>query len=220
MTKAVWYFDFISPFAYLQWQQRDRLPESLEISYRPVLFAGLLNHWGHMGPAEIPAKRRHTYRYCRWLAERRNIPFTMPPAHPFNPLKVLRLAVALGETSAAIGDIFAFIYAEGGDVESPAGWRRLTARLGPAADEANIGTAEIKQALKDNTDEAVAAGVFGVPTIVAGGELFWGQDATDMFLDWLNDPSRFVAGEFARIKGLPVGTRRLIPRSGDNDPQG
>ena len=102
MTKAVWYFDFISPFAYLQWQELARLPESLKISHRPVLFAGLLNHWGHKGPAEIPAKRRHTYRYCRWLAEQRNIPFTLPPAHPFNPLKALRLAVALGEDGQAI----------------------------------------------------------------------------------------------------------------------
>ncbi|MFP6687787.1 MAG: DsbA family protein, partial [Alphaproteobacteria bacterium] len=130
MTKAVWYFDFISPFAYLQWQKFDRLPDNLQISHRPVLFAGLLNHWGQKGPAEIPAKRRHTYRYCRWLAQRRNIPFTLPPAHPFNPLKALRLAVALGEDSVAIGEIFRVIYAEGVDVADAEGWRRLTAELG------------------------------------------------------------------------------------------
>lgn len=56
MTKAVWYFDFISPFCYLRLQDMGRFPESLKISYRPVLFAGLLNHWGHLDPAEIPAK--------------------------------------------------------------------------------------------------------------------------------------------------------------------
>ncbi|MEE8171451.1 MAG: 2-hydroxychromene-2-carboxylate isomerase [Alphaproteobacteria bacterium] len=215
MTKAIWYFDFISPFAYLQREELNRLPESLEISYRPVLFAALLNHWGHKGPAEIPAKRRHTYRYCRWLAEQRNIPFILPPAHPFNPLKVLRLAVAMGDDSAAIGDIFRFIYAEGGNVESTNGWRRLTARLGLADSEAKIAAPEIKRALKRNTDEALAAGVFGVPTIVANGEIFWGQDATDMFLDWLNDPSAFARGEFARIAELPFGARRRpSPESG------
>ncbi len=137
-----------------------------------------------------------------------NIPFILPPAHPFNPLKVLRLAVAMGDDSAAIGDIFRFIYAEGGNVESTNGWRRLTARLGLADSEAKIAAPEIKRALKRNTDEALAAGVFGVPTIVANGEIFWGQDATDMFLDWLNDPSAFAKGEFARIAELPFGARR------------
>ncbi|MDA0230741.1 MAG: 2-hydroxychromene-2-carboxylate isomerase [Proteobacteria bacterium] len=208
MTKAVWYFDFISPFAYLQWQDMDRLPNSLEISYRPVLFAGLLNHWGHLGPAEIPAKRRHTYRYCHWLAGQRNIPFKLPPVHPFNPLKALRLAVALGEDSAAINEIFNFIYAEGGDVEGADGWRRLTTQLGLADGDAQITASEIKQALKDNTDEALAAGVFGVPTFVADGEIFWGQDGTGMFLDWLKDPAGFATGEFARIANLPYGAQR------------
>ena len=211
MTKAVWYFDFISPFAYLQWQEFDRLPDNLQISHRPVLFAGLLNHWGQKGPAEIPAKRRHTYRYCRWLAQRRNIPFTLPPAHPFNPLKALRLAVALGEDSVAIGEIFRVIYAEGVDVADAEGWRRLTAELGVTDADEKIGTPEVKQALKNNTDEAVSAGVFGVPTFVADGELFWGQDGTDMFLDWLADPASFTIGEFARIADLPFGAHRSRP---------
>ena len=211
MTKAVWYFDFISPFAYLQWQEFDRLPDNLQISHRPVLFAGLLNHWGQKGPAEIPAKRRHTYRYCRWLAQRRNIPFTLPPAHPFNPLKALRLAVALGEDSVAIGEIFRVIYAEGVDVADGEGWRRLTAELGVTDADEKIGAPEVKQELKNNTDEAVSAGVFGVPTFVADGELFWGQDGTDMFLDWLADPASFTAGEFARIADLPFGAHRSRP---------
>jgi 2-hydroxychromene-2-carboxylate isomerase len=208
MTKAVWYFDFISPFAYLQWQDMSRLPENLKVSFRPVLFAGLLNHWGHLGPAEIPAKRQHTYRYCHWLAAQRNIPFKLPPAHPFNPLKALRLAVALGEDSAAINKIFDFIYAEGGDVEGADGWHRLTTQFGLANGDAQIAAPEIKQTLKNNTDEALAAGVFGVPTFVADGVIFWGQDGTGMFLDWLKDPAGFATGEFARIADLPYGAQR------------
>ena len=208
MSKAVWYFDFISPFAYLQWQDMEQLPESLKVSYRPVLFAGLLNHWGHLGPAEIPAKRRHTYRYCHWLAAQRNVPFTLPPAHPFNPLKALRLAVAMGGDSAAINEIFNFLYAEGGDVECDNEWRRLMTQLGFADGDAQITAPEIKQALKNNTDEALAAGVFGVPTFVADGEIFWGQDGTGMFVDWLKDPAGFASGEVARIADLPYGAQR------------
>jgi 2-hydroxychromene-2-carboxylate isomerase len=104
MTRqADWYFDFVSPFAYLQFAGFERLPGDLAISLKPVLFAGLLGHWEHKGPAEIPAKRRQTYRYCHWLAGKRGMPYKMPPRHPFNPLAVLRLAIALGadaETSA------------------------------------------------------------------------------------------------------------------------
>ena len=63
MRRLVWYFDVISPYAYLQHNQLDNLPTELEIERKPVLFAGLLDHWGHLGPAEIPKKRTFTYRY-------------------------------------------------------------------------------------------------------------------------------------------------------------
>ena len=113
MRAADWYFDFLSPFSYLQLVQFDRLPPDLEITYRPVLFAGLLGHWEHKGPAEIPAKRVHTYRWCHWYAARHGIPFRMPPAHPFNPLRPLRLAVAHDAEPAIIRAVFDTIWAEG-----------------------------------------------------------------------------------------------------------
>ncbi|HJP22575.1 MAG TPA: 2-hydroxychromene-2-carboxylate isomerase, partial [Alphaproteobacteria bacterium] len=67
MKTADWYFDFISGFAYLQFATLERL-KGLEIRFRPVLFAGLLNYHGQLGPAEIPAKRTFTYRQWVWLA--------------------------------------------------------------------------------------------------------------------------------------------------------
>ena len=93
MHAAAWYFDVISPFAYLQLVRFDRLPEDLTITYRPILFAGLLGHWGHKGPAEIEAKRLHTYRFSQWRADREGIRLRYPPVHPFNPLKALRLCI-------------------------------------------------------------------------------------------------------------------------------
>ena len=114
MTTLEWYFDspaIISGFAYQQLATFDRLPDDIEIVYRPVLFAGLLKHFGHKGPAEIPAKRRHTYRQWVWQAAHDGIPFRMPPAHPFNPLRALRLALALDRCDArAIATIFDFIW--------------------------------------------------------------------------------------------------------------
>ena len=137
MRAADWYFDFLSPFSYLQLVQFDRLPPDLEITYRPVLFAGLLGHWEHKGPAEIPAKRVHTYRWCHWYAARHGIPFRMPPAHPFNPLRPLRLAVAHDAEPALIRAVFDAIWAEGRDVSRNDEWQGLTERLAIAdAEEA------------------------------------------------------------------------------------
>ena len=211
MRAADWYFDFLSPFSYLQLVQFDRLPPDLEITYRPVLFAGLLGHWEHKGPAEIPAKRVHTYRWCHWYAARHGIPFRMPPAHPFNPLRPLRLAVAQGAEPALIRAVFDAIWAEGRDLSRDDEWQALTERLAIAdADEA-IAQPEVKEALRRGTDEAAKRGVFGVPTFAIGGELFWGLDATDLVLDYLNDPASFATGEYARIADLPIAQARRLP---------
>ena len=210
MRAADWYFDFLSPFSYLQLVQFDRLPPDLTITYRPVLFAGLLGYWEHKGPAEIPAKRVHTYRWCHWYAARHGIPFRMPPAHPFNPLRPLRLAVAQGAEPALIRAVFDAIWAEGRDVSRDDEWQALTERLAIAdADEA-IAQPEVKEALRGGTEEAAKRGVFGVPTFAIGGELFWGLDATDLVLDYLNDPGLLETGEYARIANLPIAQARKL----------
>jgi 2-hydroxychromene-2-carboxylate isomerase len=66
--QATLYFDFISPFGYLYFKMLDRLPAEIELEFKPVLFAGLLKHWEHKGPAEIPGKRKFTYRFVQWKA--------------------------------------------------------------------------------------------------------------------------------------------------------
>ena len=205
---ADWYFDFISPYAYLQLMDFKRLPDSLEIRYRPVLFAGLLKHWGQKGPAEIPAKRRQTYRQCQWLAERAGVPFKFPPAHPFNPLPALRLCIALGTEPAVIGAIFEFIFAEGRDIQCDRDWKALAARLEVSDADALISRPEVKNALRENTEQALQRGVYGVPTFAVRGELFWGADLTDMLLDYLADPKLFSRGEMARIDSIPMGVVR------------
>ncbi|WP_170942314.1 DsbA family protein, partial [Noviherbaspirillum denitrificans] len=96
MKKLDWYFDFISPFSYLQSELLHTLPDDVEITFRPVLFAGLLAHWDNKGPAEIVPKRTWTFEHCAWLAYENGIPMTMPAHHPFNPLPLLRLCIALG----------------------------------------------------------------------------------------------------------------------------
>ena len=115
--RVIWYFDFISPFAYLQCERLNQLPEGTHIEYRPVLFAGLLNHWGQLGPAEIPQKRVFTYRHTLWLARKCGIPLRFPVGHPFNPLRFLRLAIAAGCSKQAVTRIFRYIWSAGGDLD-------------------------------------------------------------------------------------------------------
>ena len=205
-----WYFDFISGFAYLQLESFHRLPREVEIRYRPVLFAGLLGHYGQTGPAEIAEKRRFTYRYWVWWAARLNIPFKMPPSHPFNPLRALRLALVLGSDAEAIRAIFRFIWRDGENIEDDQSWRRLADALGVADAEERVNDPKVKAELRRATDQAIARGVFGVPTFLAGDELFWGQDATEMVADFLRDPAPFCKGEMARVGELPIGAVRRI----------
>ena len=120
MRTATWYFDFVSPFAYICLHRLKELPADLAIEFRPVLFAAMLNHWGQKGPAELPTKRRYTYRWSLWWAQSLGIPLRYPAAHPFNPLHHLRLAIACGSKPDAVRTIFDSIWTTGEDASDPA----------------------------------------------------------------------------------------------------
>ncbi len=109
----VWYFDFVSPFSWLQWPAIRELSTEREVSLRPMLFGALLKQMEQRGPAEIPRKREFTYRYAQWRAREKGMPLRFPPAHPFNPLPALRLCIAAGTTVEAVGAIFEWIWAHG-----------------------------------------------------------------------------------------------------------
>ena len=211
MTRsAEWYFDFISPFSYLQFKTFHRLPGSLEVRLVPVLFAGLLNHWGQKGPAEIPAKRIEMYRYCHWIADRLGIPFRTPPSHPFNPLKALRLAIAVDANLPAVELIFDYIWGEGNAIHTEEGLNSLASRMKIEDLEILISSNKVKNALRHNTERAVAAGIYGVPTFAIDGELFWGFDRTDMLLEYLNNPAMMQAPEMQRLTHVPKAAERSV----------
>lgn len=211
MKRVDFWFDFISPFAYLAQQRLDELQDDIELRYRPVLFAGLLKHWGTKGPAEVPAHRQFTYRFCHWLAQQQGIDYCTPPAHPFNPLPALRASIAQGNHPDTVNAIYRYIWASGQLPEGPA-WQTLLDRLG--IDEAALTAPQVKQSVRDNTDAAIDLGVFGVPTFSltnAEGqtELFWGQDALPMLIDYLRDPALFSRGDYPRIDSLPTSVERV-----------
>ncbi len=206
--RATWYFDFISPYAYLHLKQFGQLPAGLEIEYVPVLFAGLLKAHGHKGPAEIAEKRRQTYRICIWLAREQGIEMRFPPAHPFNPLHALRLALAAGATAGTVEAIFDCIWRRGEDVNAPATFAALAHRLGLADAAGAIADPAVKQKLLANTERALARGVYGVPTFDLAGELFWGADAMGLMRAFAANPAMFKQGEYARVDALPTAAKR------------
>lgn len=206
--RATWYFDVISPFAYLHLKQFGRLPADLDIEYVPVLFAGLLKAHGHKGPAEIAEKRRQTYRICVWLAGEQGIVLRFPPAHPFNPLHALRLLCGAGATADHVGAVFDCIWRDGADVNTPETFDGLSKRLGVIDAQELIARPEVKQTLIDNTERALARGVYGVPTFDFAGELFWGADAIGMMNAYAGNPALFTSGEYARVDALPASAQR------------
>ncbi len=208
MREAGWYYDFISPYAYFALLRLGEFDGQLNIRYRPVLLAGLLKHWGHKGPAEIPAKRTWTYRACTWYAAQHGIPFRFPAAHPFNPLPYLRLAIAANNTLPALRLIFQALWTTGAD---PADNTILTG----LARELNISTSriaepDVKDALRLETEQAAARGVFGVPTLIVDGQLFWGADALDFVKAYLADPAIVATDEMKRVTNLPIGVARKL----------
>jgi len=184
MKRIVFHFDVISPYAYLAFE---RLPEALTglsyvVAYRPVLFAGLLKHWGQKGPAEIEPKRAWTFRQIHWLAHSLGIAMDMPAQHPFNPLPLLRLGLAC----AAAGDtpnryvvetLMRHVWRGGADPLDEQRLASLTATLAPRRSPAGD---DVKAELRAGTEQAIARGVFGVPTFELDGRLFWGLDALPM----------------------------------------
>jgi 2-hydroxychromene-2-carboxylate isomerase len=208
---ADWYFDFVSPFAYLQSERLSTLPPRLAVRYRPVLFAGLLDAHGQKGPAEITAKRAFTYRFVVWQARKLGVPIKFPHEHPFNPLPLLRLAIACDCAPDAVHRIFRFVWRDGRLPDLPIEWAELTHDLGIADADARIASPEVKDELRRNTDEAIARGVFGVPTLALGDELFWGVDATAMAADYALAGYRYDDPEMVRVGSLPVGASRTDP---------
>ena len=196
MKQLTCYLDFISPYAYLAFEQ---LPGTLQglgysVDYKPLLFAGLLKHHGQLGPAEIQPKRDWTYRQVLWLAHSHGIELQMPASHPFNPLPLLRLALACGSNGKINRYVaetsFRHVWRGGAEAADPARLETLKQHLSPARDPAGD---EVKAELKANAAEAIALGLFGVPSLVVDGKVFWGLDALPMLREYLDGGAWFLS---------------------------
>jgi len=202
------HFDYISPYAYLAWNRLQTFaPEhGLRIVLQPTLFAGLLNEHGHKGPAEIPPKRLYMFKDCLRIAARMNVPLRPPASHPFNPLAALRASLLDMEEDvrrALVTRLYAATWAESRDVGSPAVVAELCAEVGVPDALERIGDPAVKKRLFEGTRQAIERGVFGVPTMIVDGELFWGTDSFPHLQRFLAGADPIEAGEeelWAKVK--------------------
>ncbi len=194
MKHITFYLDFISPYAYLAFEQ---LPQALmghsySVSYKPVLLGALLKHHGQLGPAEVPSKRDWTYRQVLWLAHSQGIELQMPASHPFNPLALLRLALACEARGVpnryVVETLLRHVWRGGLDATDPQRLQALTQQLAPSR---AVNSDEVKAQLKANTDEAIECGVFGVPSFAVDDKLFWGFDSLPMLAAYLSGDAWF-----------------------------
>jgi len=205
-TPLRWYFDFISPFSFLHWQKVKALAVTREVVLVPVVFGAILDALGQKGPAEIPGKREFTYRHVLWQAQGEGVSLRFPPAHPFNPLAALRACVAAGASPQAVDELFNWIWGQGNAGDSVAALEPVLARLG--IDIATLSSDATKATLRQNTEDAIARGVFGVPTLEVDGAMFWGNDAHAFALAALADTALLETAEMQRVATLPVGIAR------------
>ncbi len=206
----VWYFDLISPFVHLQLELQEALFERLRPVCRPVLFGVILQQQGTLGPAEIAHKRTFTYRHVLWRAQQAGLTMNFPPEHPFRSLHLQRLCVGLETDWRTVRECSRFVWQDGRLPGTQEDWRDLAAlrRWDLEQLEQHLQNPEVKRTLMANNQEALAHGVFGVPTFRIGSELFWGEDSSAMLQGYLDTPGLFEQEAFRRLEALPVGIVR------------
>ena len=185
MASAIirFYFDYESPNAYLAWTQLPPLADryGCAIDVVPVLYAGLLEAHGQLGPGEMPAKGLWMSKNLARKAALLGVPLNPPAFLPFNPLLALRMSVLpleAMERRTLIDALFRAVWVRGLHVSDPAVAEQVANELGlpgPAL-VAQAQSPDVKSRLRRQTDDAISRGVFGVPSMEVGDELFWGYD--------------------------------------------
>ncbi len=189
MTKTVeFYFDFGSPAAYLAATQLPHVcaDTGAELVWKPMLLGGVFQATGNHSPAEIAPKGSYMTTDLQRFAKRYGVPFVHNPHFPINTLLLMRGATGVqmeqpARFAAYVDAIYHAMWVEPRNLNDPAevGAVLQAAGFDPAALLALAGRQDVKDRLKAVTQEAVARGVFGAPTMFVGSDMFWGQDRLD-----------------------------------------
>lgn len=189
MSKQVeFFFDVGSPTTYLAWTQLPALceAEGAALVYRPMLLGAVFQATGNASPVSVPAKGRFMQDDLPRFARRYGVPFRMNPHFPINTLTLMRGAAGVQLRAPERLDdylhgVFHAMWVEPKNLNDPviASQALMAAGFEPAEVLGWAVDAAVKTALRANTDEAVARGAFGAPTMFVGPQMFFGQDRLD-----------------------------------------
>lgn len=207
------HFDYISPYSYLAWHKLSVFAPAhgLRVRLKPTLFAALLNEYGHKGPAEVPPKRIYMFKDCLRMATAMNVSLEPPASHPFNPLHALRASLLDVDEKVRhdlVSRLYAATWAESRDVGAPEVVAEVCAEVGISDALDRIRDAAVKRKLVDASADAVARGVFGVPTMIVDGEAFWGMDSFPHLERHLAGDDPIVSKDIERWAAVRATARR------------
>jgi 2-hydroxychromene-2-carboxylate isomerase len=195
LKTIAFYFDFMSPYAYLGSVGIERLAakRGYDVDWRPMLLGiSIIKIMGLKGLADTPLKRDYVRRDLVRCARYLDIPFERATEEPMTSLPAARAFVWLNEQDPAIARDFARAvfraqWAEANDMSSPAAVASLAASLGVDATElaAAMTDEKTKRRLREHVDASISLGVFGAPTFLIDKEMFWGVDRLPMIERWL-----------------------------------
>jgi 2-hydroxychromene-2-carboxylate isomerase len=198
MSKEVeFYFDVGSPSAYLAWTQLPRICAEAHATlvYRPFLLGGVFQATGNQSPMEIPAKGRHIFDDLARYAQRYGVPLRRNTHFPINTLLLMRGAVAMqlkhtDRFLPYVDAVFRAIWADGRDMNDGSVVAGVLQRAGidAAMIMSEVTDADVKGTLRKTTEDAVARGVFGAPTMFVGSAMYFGQDRLDFVREALAAP--------------------------------
>jgi len=188
MGKTVeFYFDFGSPYSYLAYKALPGIAAAhgAQIVWRPMLLGGVFKATGNHSPIEIAAKNRWLRLDLERWAARYGAAFSHNPHFPINTLVLMRGAAGMQmrgpDFHKYVQAIFHAMWMEPRNLGEPQEVAAVLRQAGFDADafQSLVNDPAVKEQLKNNTEEAVARGVFGAPTFFVGEEMFWGQDRLD-----------------------------------------
>lgn len=215
MTNADFWFDYISHNAYLAWHGLKPIAEAHELSItpQPVVFAGLLNHYGGKGPAELAAKSQWMLKNVLRKSRLMGLPLQPPASHPFNPLLSLRATLAVEDHAARmrfIDSMFHAVWADSRDPNANETIRDCASTAGCNGDHVLelANDPDTKDALHNQTREAIRRNVFGVPSILIGDELFWGYDDLAFMRQYLEGKDPLDTNDLQQWQRVRPSARR------------
>jgi 2-hydroxychromene-2-carboxylate isomerase len=191
MTKEVeFYFDFISPYAYLAYKKIQSLPKDIKIKYKPVLLGALHNLEGITAPAFIKPKLKHMISDCDLIANKNKSNFIWNSKFPINSLSVMRgyLFINAENRELYLNVMFDAYWKDNLDISNEKILKNLLekCKINSIKFFDGIKDLKIKDELKSITQEAHNKGIFGAPTFVVNNKIFWGQDRLEFALEEYN----------------------------------